>query len=60
MIAWTQANTPESRGEYVVLVGGTKRLATWQGRWFDGYQIIDSSHVRAFIELPPDPEDSAK
>ena len=57
MIAWTQANTPERRGRYVVLVGGTERLATWYGRWFDGYRFIDAAHVRAFIELPPIPEE---
>ena len=57
MTTWTHANVPERRGRYVVLVGGSPVLATWQGRWYDGYRFIDSRFVRAFIELPPIPEE---
>lgn len=54
---WTLGQTPSTPGRYVIMVGGTERLATWHGRWFDGAQVIDSRYVKGYFRLPDFPHD---
>lgn len=55
MTGWVRQSTATEPGEYVVDVGGVKRLATWNardGRWFDGYMRIDPAFVRGYFLIP--------
>ena len=59
MTDWTEGKAATERGEYVIRVGGTNRLATWNpthGRWFDGYQQVDPAHVEGYSRIPEFPE----
>lgn len=59
MNGWTEGKRAVERGEYVIRVGGSNRLATWNpthGRWFDGYQQVQPEFVSGFLRLPEFPE----
>lgn len=52
---WTEGKVATERGEYVIRVGGSNRLATWnptQERWFDGYQMVQPEYVRGYMRVP--------
>lgn len=59
MNGWTEGKRATERGEYVIRVGGTSRIATWNPtmeRWFDGYQMVQPDYVRGYMRLPEFPE----
>lgn len=51
-MTWTHASTPPEPGDYIVRVGGSNFLATWNGRWFDGYRFIDARFVKGWMRIP--------
>jgi hypothetical protein len=60
MTDWIAGNTPPEPGQYLVHVGGSARIATWNDRdrrYYDGYTFIQPRDVRGYARITPFPND---
>lgn len=54
-MSWQHGGEPDEPGEYVVVMGSTKFLMTWNARdrrWFDGYIRREPGMVKAYWRVP--------
>ena len=55
-MSWQKGGEPSEPGEYVVVMGRSNFLMTWNERdrrWFDGAVLRDPHWIKANFRVPP-------
>lgn len=59
-MSWQRGGEPDEPGEYVVVMGRSKWLMTWNARdrrWFDGQALREPRWIKAHYRVPDFPKE---